>query len=145
MANQSLKDSILSMTLRKVFTCVDKHIIFTCCARQWRETTFRVTYEVKKYAKVQGIPADSCTAHSDPWRRCQLRKYRFADRALSRAVCRRADINFVAKWPVTASADKTRGRGGSRYKLLGPGSPGTDYVVYVFVFLDGIIICWLTN
>jgi len=29
---------------------------------------------------------------------------------------------------------------GGRYKLLGPGGLETDYVVYVFVFLDGIIV-----
>jgi hypothetical protein len=40
------------------------------------------------------------------------------------------------------SADKA---GGSRYKLPGSGGlekgPGPDYVAYVFVFFDGIIIC----
>jgi len=36
------------------------------------------------------------------------------------------------------------GGGGSQYKLPGPGCPVTDYILlYVFVFLDGIIICRL--
>jgi hypothetical protein len=33
-----------------------------------------------------------------------------------------------------------RDGGCGRYKLLGPSGPGTDCVVYVFVFLDGIIV-----
>lgn len=40
------------------------------------------------------------------------------------------------------SAEELRG---SRYRLLGSGGlekgPGSDYVVYAFVFLDDIIIC----
>jgi hypothetical protein len=43
-----------------------------------------------------------------------------------------------------SSADETRGK---PLQLPGPGGlecgPGPDYVAYVFVFLDGIIICRL--
>jgi hypothetical protein len=47
-------------------------------------------------------------------------------------------------WKAGASAVE---RGGSRYKLPGPGhpegGPELDYVAYVFVFLDSVIICRL--
>jgi hypothetical protein len=45
---------------------------------------------------------------------------------------------------ILISVDETGARG-SRYKLPGPGSPdrgpSADYFAYVFIFLDGIIIC----
>jgi len=35
-------------------------------------------------------------------------------------------------------ADETVGSG---YKLLGPEGPGSDYIAFIFVFIDGNIIC----
>ena len=56
-------------------------------------------------------------------------------------------LSFNAAVGRTVGRCRREGRGGSRYKLPGPGAsergPGPDYVPYVFVYLGSTTVCRL--